>query len=131
MCIEVKPFLTKAEFIGLGCVEDRIGYHYDSDYSWIQKVKMHSMREIAPHDVLSVCLSKSKEYHQNKEWYLMMINETNDYRLIYGLANLEYNHKNFTEAEVHYRECLDLAPDCDQIYQKMANIYCFKLNKDD
>jgi tetratricopeptide (TPR) repeat protein len=81
--------------------------------------------------MLSVCLGKSKNYHQDKEWYERMIRETNDYRLIYGLANLEYNHKNFTEAEVLYRQCLELSPHCDQIYQKIANIYCFKLNKDD
>lgn len=62
-CIEAMPFLTKAEFIGLGCVEDRIGYHYDTDHSWVQKVKMLTLREISPHDMLSVCLSKSKNYH--------------------------------------------------------------------
>lgn len=60
-----------------------------------------------------------------------MIKATNDYRLIYGLANLEYNHKQFTEAEVLYKRCLELRPKFDQFYQKIANIYCFKLTKDD
>lgn len=60
-----------------------------------------------------------------------MIKETNDYRLIFGLANLEYNNKNFADAENLYRQCLELEPHFDQVYLKIANIYCFKLNKDD
>jgi hypothetical protein len=59
-----------------------------------------------------------------------MIKSTNDYRLIYGLANLEYNNRKFTEAEMLYKRCVGLKPDFDQIYQKLANIYCFKFNKD-
>ena len=60
-----------------------------------------------------------------------MIRETKDYRLIFGLANLEYNYKNFSEADQLYRRCLELEPHFDQVYQKIANIYCFKFNKDD
>lgn len=60
-----------------------------------------------------------------------MIEETEDYRLIFGLANLEYNHRKFNEAEALYRECMELSPHFDTVYQKISNIYCFKLNKDD
>lgn len=60
-----------------------------------------------------------------------MIEETEDYRLIFGLANLQYNHRNFSDAERLYKECMELCPHFDSVYQKIANIYCFKLNKDD
>lgn len=84
------------QFVGLGCIEDRIGYHYESEASWIAKMAGITSRAISPHDSLSVCLSKSKDYEEEKEWYERVIKSTNDYRLIYGLANLEYNFKKFT-----------------------------------
>lgn len=57
------------QFVGLGCIEDRIGYHYESESSWISKVTSITSRTISPHDLLSVCLSKSKDYEVEKEWY--------------------------------------------------------------
>jgi hypothetical protein len=45
-------------------------------------------KSISPHDLLSVCMAKSKNYEAEKEWYEKMIKATNDYRFIYGLANL-------------------------------------------
>lgn len=54
------------QFIGLGCIEDRIGYHYESEASWIAKMAGITSRAISPHDSLSVCLSKSKDYEEEK-----------------------------------------------------------------
>jgi len=33
-CIEVDPDI-EGQFLGLGCCEDRVGYHYGSLWEWI------------------------------------------------------------------------------------------------
>ena len=60
-----------------------------------------------------------------------MINRYEDYRFIFGLANIQYNNKHFEEAEMNYKKCLSLKPTFHHAIQKIANIYCFKWNKDE
>lgn len=69
-CIETSPYLFgEEEFRGLGCIEDRIGYHYDSEFLWIEKNRQKDFRVVSPHDCLSVCLTNSKKYIEYREWY--------------------------------------------------------------
>lgn len=83
------------------------------------------------HDGLSICLEKASDYEFYSAWYnSQIINHPNDYRLIYGLANLEYNNKKYQSSLVLYEKVIKLMPEWDQGYQKIANIHCFKLNND-
>ena len=60
-----------------------------------------------------------------------MIKKQRNYKLLYGLANLQYNNKKFDKALKLYKQSIEMRSDWDQPYQKIANIYCFKLNEDD
>ena len=131
-CIEADPQIQD-EFIGLGCLQDRIGYHYGTAFEWYCKMREQYHSISSPYDILSLSISVDKEdcFSSYLNWYNERLEVTpNNFKLWYSLATLYYNHKKFTEAEQAYKTVIKYNPNFQQAYLKIAFIYCFKLNRD-
>jgi tetratricopeptide (TPR) repeat protein len=129
-CLQADPNIAD-DFSGLGCFEDRVGYHYGSLWDWVLLCKKEQGNQLSPYDLLSLCISVSEPVSDHKDWYVKMLElYPNSYKLLYGLANLEYNQKKFIEAEVLYKKVISINPGVAQAYLKIAFIYCLKWNRD-
>ncbi len=69
-------------------------------YEWYEENRQKGNIKGSPFDALSICYSINKKFDDGLNWYSKMIEQhPNDYRLHYGLGNIEHNRFNLKKAE--------------------------------
>lgn len=115
------------ELAGLGNAEEQTGYYEWNIAEWYISKKESGSIKGSPYDALSLCYSVRKSNIKGEAWYREMISKyPNNYKLMYGLANVLYSIKCFEQCIKLYEKVIDLKPDFIHPYVNLAFVFEFQ-----